>query len=39
MDKVVLGQLFSEYFGFPFQSFFHQFFSTITLAYHPGLVQ
>jgi hypothetical protein len=25
MDKVALGQVFSEYFGFPCQSSFHQF--------------
>jgi hypothetical protein len=34
VDKVVLGQDFSEYFGFPCQSSFHQF-----LDNHPGLVQ
>jgi hypothetical protein len=39
VDEVALGQVFSEYFGFPCQSSFHQFFSTITLTYHPGLVQ
>jgi hypothetical protein len=39
VDKVALGQFFSEYFGFPCQSSFHQFFSTITITYHPGLVQ
>jgi hypothetical protein len=39
VDKVVLGQVFSEYFGFPCQSSFHQFFSTITITYYPGLVQ
>jgi hypothetical protein len=32
MDKVVLGQLFSEYFGFPCQSSFHQL-----LHIHPHL--
>jgi hypothetical protein len=32
LDKVALGQVFSEYFGFPI-------FSTITITYHPGLVQ
>jgi hypothetical protein len=26
VDKVTLGQIFSEYFGFPCQSSFHQFF-------------
>jgi hypothetical protein len=25
VDKVVLGQIFSEYFSFPYQSSFHQF--------------
>jgi hypothetical protein len=39
VGKVALGQVFSEYFGLPCQSSFHQFFSTITLTYHPGLVQ
>jgi hypothetical protein len=39
VDKVTLGQVFSQYFGFPCQSSFHQFFSTITLTYHLGLVQ
>jgi hypothetical protein len=33
--KVALGQVFSEYFGFPCQSLFHQF-STITITYHPS---
>jgi hypothetical protein len=32
-DKAALGQVFSEYFGFPCQSF-HQF-----LHHHPGLAQ
>jgi hypothetical protein len=36
VDKVALGQVFSEYFDFPCQSSFHQFLHTIT--YHPGLV-
>jgi hypothetical protein len=39
VNKVALGQVFSKYFGFPYQSSFHQFFSTITITYHPGLVQ
>jgi hypothetical protein len=39
VDKVVLGQVFSEYFGFPCKSSFHQFFSTVTITYHLGLVQ
>jgi hypothetical protein len=32
VDKVALGQVFSEYFGFPFQSSFHQL-----LHNHPHL--
>jgi hypothetical protein len=36
VDKVELGQVFSEYFGFPCQSSFHQFFHHHT---HPGLAQ
>jgi hypothetical protein len=39
VDKVELEQVFSQHFGFPYQSSFHKFFSTITLTYHPGLVQ
>jgi hypothetical protein len=39
VDKVALRQVFSEYFGFPCQSSFHQFPPTITITYHPGLVQ
>jgi hypothetical protein len=39
VDKVALGQVFSEYFSFPCQFLFHQFFSTITITYHPGMVQ
>jgi hypothetical protein len=35
VDKAVLGQLFSEYFGFPCQSF-HQF---LHHHNHPGLAQ
>jgi hypothetical protein len=38
VDKVALGQVFSEYFGFPCQSSSTNF-STITLTYHPELVQ
>jgi hypothetical protein len=36
VDKAALGQIFSEYFGFPCQSSFHQF-----LHHHnrPGLAQ
>jgi hypothetical protein len=36
VDKVALGQIFSEYFGFPCQSSFHQF---LHHHNHPGLVQ
>jgi hypothetical protein len=36
VDKVVLGQVFSEYFGFPCQSSFHQF---LHHHNHPGQVQ
>jgi hypothetical protein len=36
MDKVALGQVFSEYFGFPCQSSFHQLLHN-TLIYHLGL--
>jgi hypothetical protein len=39
VDNVALGQVFSEYFGFPCQSSFNQFFTTITITYLPGLVQ
>jgi hypothetical protein len=39
VDKLTLGQVFSEYFGFPCQYSFHQFLHTITITYHPGLVQ
>jgi hypothetical protein len=35
VSKVALGQVFSEYFGFPSQSSFHQ----STIIYHLGLVQ
>jgi hypothetical protein len=38
VDKVALGQVSSEYFGFPCHSSFHNF-STITITYHLGLVQ
>jgi hypothetical protein len=37
MDKVALGQLFSEYFGFPWQSLFHQILHHH--HNHPGQVQ
>jgi hypothetical protein len=36
VDKAALGQVFSEYFGFPYQSSFHQFFHHHN---HPGLAQ
>jgi hypothetical protein len=36
VDKVALGQVFSEYFGFPFQSLFHQI---LHHHNHPGQVQ
>jgi hypothetical protein len=39
VDKVALGQVFSEYFGFPLPIFIPTNFSTITITYHPGLVQ
>jgi hypothetical protein len=39
VDKFALGRFPSEYFGFPCQSSLPQFFSTITITYHPGLVQ
>jgi hypothetical protein len=38
VDKVALGQYFSEYFGFPANLHCTNF-STITITYHPGLVQ
>jgi hypothetical protein len=36
VDKVALGQVFSEYFGFPYQSSLHQI---LHPHYHPGQVQ
>jgi hypothetical protein len=36
VDKVALGQVFSEYFGFPCQSLFHQI---LHHHNHPGQVQ
>jgi hypothetical protein len=39
VDKVALGQVFFEYFGFPCQSSFRLFFSTITITHHPEPVQ
>jgi hypothetical protein len=38
VDKVALGQVFSDYFGFPSNLHSTNFF-TITITYHPGLVQ
>jgi hypothetical protein len=38
VDKVALEQVFSEYFGFPCQ-FYSTNFSTVTITYHPRLVQ
>jgi hypothetical protein len=38
VDKVALGQVFSEYFGSP-ANLYSSNFSTITITYHPGLVQ
>jgi hypothetical protein len=39
MDKVVLGLVFSEYFGVSPANLHSTNFSTITITYHPGLVQ
>jgi hypothetical protein len=36
VEKAALGQIFSEYFGFPCQSSFHQF---LHHHNHPGLAQ
>jgi hypothetical protein len=36
VDKAALGQVFSEYFGFTYQSSFHQF---LHRHNHPGLAQ
>jgi hypothetical protein len=38
VDKVGLGQVFSEYFGFPPANLHSTNFFTITITYHPGLV-
>jgi hypothetical protein len=38
VDKVALGQVFSEYFGFP-ANLHSTNFSTITITYHAGPVQ
>jgi hypothetical protein len=37
VDKVALGQVFSEYLGFP--NLHSTNFPTITITYHPRLVQ
>jgi hypothetical protein len=39
MDKVALGQVFSEYFGFPLPIFIPPISTSITITYHPELVQ
>jgi hypothetical protein len=39
VDKVALGQAFSEYFGFPPANSHSTDCSTIIIIYHPGLVQ
>jgi hypothetical protein len=39
VDKVTLGQVFFKYFGFPCQYLHSTNFSTVTLTYHPRLVQ
>jgi hypothetical protein len=38
VDKAALGQVFSEYFGFPANLYSTNFY-TITITYHPGLIQ
>jgi hypothetical protein len=38
VDKVAVGQVFSEYFSFPANPHSTNF-SAITITYHPGLVQ
>jgi hypothetical protein len=40
VEKVALGQVLSEYFGFPLPIFIPQiYFSIITIIYHLGLIQ
>jgi hypothetical protein len=39
VDKVALGQVFSEYFSVSPANLHFTNFSTITITYHPGLVQ
>jgi hypothetical protein len=38
VDKVAMGQVFPEYFGFSCQSSFHQLLHS-TIVYHLGLVK
>jgi hypothetical protein len=38
-DKVVLGQIFSEYISVSPANVYSTDFFTITISYHPGLVQ
>jgi hypothetical protein len=39
VDKVTLGQVLSDYFGFPCTIFIPPISDTITITYHPWLVQ
>jgi hypothetical protein len=39
VDKVALGQVFFEYFGFPWQSHSIDYFTIIIIIYHLGLVR
>jgi hypothetical protein len=39
VDKVAVGQVFSEYFGFPANSHSTDCSTIIIITYHPGLVQ
>jgi hypothetical protein len=39
VDKLALGQVFYEYFGFSPANLHSTSFSTNTITYHPGLVQ
>jgi hypothetical protein len=38
VDKATLGQVFSQYFGFPYQSFTPPIAPQIIIIYHPELV-
>jgi hypothetical protein len=38
VDKVALGQIFSEHFGFPCQSYFHQMLDTHHLSSGAGTI-